>query len=126
MPGRPRRGFTLIELLVALAIIGLLLSIAVPRYLGSLDHAREVALRENLGVMREVIDKFHSDKGRYPESLEELVSAKYLKAIPIDPITESATTWIAVVSSNPAEKGIADVRSGAPNATASGVPYGQI
>ncbi len=85
---RARRGlgFTLIELLVVLSIVALLLTIVTPRYMGSIDHAKEVALKENLKVMRLSIDRFHGDKGRYPESLEQLVEKKYLKAIPMDPI----------------------------------------
>ena len=73
-----RRGFTLIELLVVMAIVALLLSIALPRYFGSLDRSREVALKENLQVLRVTLDRFHADKGRYPDTLDELVEHKYL------------------------------------------------
>jgi general secretion pathway protein G len=83
---RPRlrgQGFTLIELLVVLSIIALLLTLAVPRYFNSIDVAKEAVLRENLHLVRETIDKFYADKGRYPESLDELVSEKYLRSLPL-------------------------------------------
>lgn len=82
------RGFTLIEMLVVLAIVALLLSVATPRYFGSLEKGREVALQENLRVLRVTLDKFHADKGRYPDTLDELVEARYLREVPLDPITE--------------------------------------
>ncbi|HNC85268.1 MAG TPA: prepilin-type N-terminal cleavage/methylation domain-containing protein [Nitrospira sp.] len=119
-------GFTLIELLVVMAIVGLLLSMAAPRYFGSLERAKEATLQENLKTVRDVIDKFYSDKGRYPETLDELVTAKYLKAIPVDPITDSSSTWIMVPPKNPSDRGVMDIKSGASSTTASGVPFGQL
>ena len=119
-------GFTLIELLVVMAIVGLLLSMAAPRYFGSLERAKEATLQENLKTVRDVIDKFYSDKGRYPETLDELVTAKYLKAIPVDPITDSSSTWIMVPPNNPSDRGVMDIKSGASSTTASGVPFGQL
>lgn len=83
-------GFTLIELLVVLAIIALLLTLAVPRYWGSVDVAKERVLQENIKTTRIVIQQFLGDNGRYPHSLDELVEKRYLKAIPVDPITEQA------------------------------------
>jgi general secretion pathway protein G len=118
-----RSGFTLIELLVVLAIVATLLTIALPRYFGSLERSKEVALQENLNVVRSVIDKFLADRGRYPNSLDELVELKYLKAIPVDPITESAQTWITVTSSDSELRGIADIKSGASGATREGKSY---
>ena len=88
---RNRAGFTLIELLVVMAIIATLLTIATPRYTGSLDRSKEVVLKQSLGVMRDAIDKFHGDSGHYPESLEELVTKRYLRKLPVDPITDSAS-----------------------------------
>ena len=119
-------GFTLIELLVVMAIVGLLLSMAAPRYFGSLERAKEATLQENLKTVRDVIDKFYSDKGRYPETLDELVTAKYIKAIPVDPITDSSSTWIMVPPKNPSDRGVMDIKSGASSTTASGVPFGQL
>ena len=106
-------GFTLIEMLVVLAIVALLLSVATPRYFGSLEKGREVALQENLRVLRVTLDKFHADKGRYPETLDELVDERYLREVPLDPITESATTWVLVPPKEPDQQGVADVKSGA-------------
>lgn len=113
---RPRAvtlGFTLIEMLVVLAIVALLLSVATPRYFGSLEKGREVALQENLRVLRVTLDKFHADKGRYPETLDELVDERYLREVPLDPLTESATTWVLVPPKEPDQQGVADVKSGA-------------
>ena len=113
---RPRavtQGFTLIEMLVVLAIVALLLSVATPRYFGSLEKGREVALQENLRVLRVTLDKFHADKGRYPETLDELVDERYLREVPLGPITESATTWVLVPPRAPHQQGVADVKSGA-------------
>lgn len=115
-------GFTLIELLVVLAAVALLLSIAAPRTIEHIDRAREAALRSNLAVLRDAIDKFESDRGRYPQQLQDLVTERYLRAVPVDPITERADTWALVA---PADKaaGIADVRSGANGSGRDGRPY---
>ena len=118
-----RRGFTLIELLVVLSIVALLLSIALPRYFGSLDKSKEVALQENLKVLRITIDRFHADKGRFPETLEELVEHKYIRSVPVDPITESAKTWIVVPARGNDAKGISDVKSGASGQVRDGRAY---
>ena len=106
------RGFTLIELLVVLSILALLASIALPRYFGSLQTAREQALQENLRVLRISIDRYRGDKGRLPADLDELVTGKYLRAVPVDPVTESAQTWV-LVPGDGEDRGVADVRSGA-------------
>lgn len=117
------RGFTLIEMLVVLAILALLLSIAVPRFQGALEKSKDVTLVENLKVLRLTIDQFHADKGRYPDSLQELVEKNYLRAVPVDPITESSTSWILVPSRELEQKGIADVKSGATGLGKDGRPY---
>ena len=91
-----KRGFTLIELTIVMAIIALLLTFALPRYFEGLDRAREAALRQDLKTMREAIEQFHADRGVYPEHLEDLVAQRYLRAIPADPISESAATWVAL------------------------------
>jgi len=121
-----RHGFTLIELLVVMTIIATLLMIAMPRYFQSLERAREATLRQDLAVMRDAIDKFSGDLGRYPESCEELVQQKYLRAVPVDPITRSADTWQFVRSDSAEEVGIRDVRSGAEGIARSGVPYAEL
>lgn len=116
-------AFTLIELLVVMTIVALLMTLALPRYFGSLENARETALKENLKVMRVTIDKFYSDKGRYPESLGELVEKKYLRSVPVDPFTETDTAWIVLASQDNDKKGIVDVKSGAPGKDGAGVAY---
>lgn len=92
---RKSRGFTLIELLVVLAVIALLLSISLPKYFQSIDMAKDRVLAENLQITRDVISKFYGDTGRYPDSLNELVERKYLRELPIDPVTEKAFIVIA-------------------------------
>ena len=82
------RGFTLVELMVVLTIIGLLLSIVVPNYVGRAHHAEEAVLQEDLALMRDALDKHFADAGKYPGSLEELVTKRYLRAIPKDPLTQ--------------------------------------
>lgn len=106
------RGFTLIELLVVMAIIATLLSIVAPRYFNSLDKAKEAVLRQDLGIMRNAIDQFYSDFGKYPLDLMELVDKRYLRNLPVDPFTESNATWIEVPPKNPIEAGVYDVHSG--------------
>jgi len=118
-------GFTLIELLVVMSIIALLLAIAVPRYFHSLTRAREAVLRENLLLMRDALDKHYADTGKYPETLTDLVSRKYLRKLPEDPITGSADTWIIFPPDRREQGGVYDVKSGAPGNSASGVPYSQ-
>jgi len=108
-----RHGFTLIELIVVMAIVALLVSIAAPRYFRSIERARENTLRTSLNVMRDAIDQFESDKGRYPDSLDELVEARYLRAVPVDPMTDSTATWVVITPVDPTAKGrVYDIRSG--------------
>ena len=90
---RRQHGFTMVELMVVMAIIATLLSIALPRYLGSVERAKEATLRQSLSVVRDAIDKFYADNARYPQDLQELERARYLRSIPVDPMTESAATW---------------------------------
>jgi len=120
-----RRGFTLIELLVVLAVIATLLTLALPRYFGSVDKSKEAVLKENLFQMRDAISRYHADKGRYPESLEHLASDKYLRKVPIDPVTDSATTWMVVRSQDPQKTGVYDVKSGATGKASDGTEYAQ-
>ncbi len=126
---RRRRGFTLIELLVVLAVIALLLALAAPRYFDHIQRSREAVLRENLNVMRDAIDKFHADRGRYPDALADLVTRRYLRAVPVDPVTDSNETWIVVPPPTGATAGatvagsVYDVKSSAPGTGADGTPY---
>jgi general secretion pathway protein G len=118
-----RRGFTLIELLVVMAIIATLLTIAVPRYFRSIQRSREAVLKEDLTSLRESIDKFYGDTGKYPPSLAALVEKRYLRRIPVDPISRAADKWILVNSDDPDDNGVKDVKSGAEGAGENGVPY---
>jgi general secretion pathway protein G len=117
------RGFTLIELLVVLAIVSLLLTLAVPRYFHSVDTARETVLIENLSIARETIDRFFEDTGRYPDSLEELVEKKYLRALPFDPIANSSTGWTIVPPDDASKGRVYDLHSAAPGSGRTNVPY---
>ena len=105
-------GFTLIELLVVMAIIATLLSIVAPRYFGAIDKTKETVLRQDLGIMRNAIDQFYSDTGKYPLDLMELVDKGYMRKVPVDPFTESDQTWIAIPPKNESESGVYDVHSG--------------
>ena len=116
-------GFTLIELLVVMAIIAILVAIAAPRYFNTVEKSKEVVLRQDLAVMRDAIDKYYGDHDKYPASLDDLASKKYLRKIPVDPITESATTWVAVPPNDTDQGGIFDVHSGAPGNGRDGTPY---
>ena len=121
-----KRGFTLIELLVVLAIISLLLTVALPRYFGSVEKSKEAALKENLRVLRVGIDKYYADKGEYPAALSDLVTNQYFRAVPLDPVTDSDKTWQGVSPQAADLSGIADVRSGAQGKTRDGIPYSQL
>ena len=114
MVRRAPAGFTLIELMVVLAIVALLLSIVAPHYAGRVTRAEQTVLPENLALMREALDKHYADAGRYPEQLEDLVGRRYLRALPVDPLTQSSATWVVVPPAQPDQGGVYDVRSGAP------------
>ncbi len=116
-------GFTLIELLVVLAIVSTLLLLVVPRYFHQVEASKDTVLRENLRATREVIDKFYGDTGRYPESLEELVDKRYLRAVPMDPVTESNTTWLIVPVAEGYKGKVYDIKSGAHGQTGDGKSY---
>jgi general secretion pathway protein G len=118
-----RAGFTLIELLVVMAVIAVLLSLAAPRYIGNVDKAREATLRENLATLRDVVDKHYADTGKYPATLDDLVTRKYLRKVPLDPITDSNQTWIVIAPEDPQKGGVYDVHSGAPGRARDGTAY---
>jgi general secretion pathway protein G len=108
-----RSGFTLIELLVVLSIVAMLLTLALPRYFSSIDKSKEAVLKENLNQMRDAISRYYADKGKYPESLDALAADRYLRKVPLDPLTESTATWLIVQPEDPQKGGVYDVRSGA-------------
>ena len=118
-----RRGFTLLELLVVMAIIATLLTIAVPRYFRSLQRSREAILKQDLTTLRESIDKFYGDTGKYPQTLALLVEKHYVRSIPVDPIAKAADKWLLVNSEDPEDNGVKDVKSGAEGKGENGVPY---
>jgi len=118
-----QRGFTLIELLVVMAILATLLSIAAPRYFESVDRAKEATLRTNLRMLREAIDKHRADTGRFPETLQRLADARYLRSVPVDPITDKATTWAVAPHPDGVTPGVFDVHSGAPGVSRDGTLY---
>jgi general secretion pathway protein G len=120
---RTKNGFTLIELLVVMALIAALLSLSVPRYIGNVRKAEEAVLQENLATLRNVLEKYYSDRGKYPATLDELVAARYLKRVPLDPVTDSRASWIVVPPADPEQGGVFDVRSGAPGSARDGSVY---
>lgn len=125
MPSGKRRssGFTLIELIVALAIVAVVLTLAAPRYFGNVDKSKEAVLREDLYIVRDAIDKFYADKQRYPESLDDLVTEKYLKGIPVDPFTLSSKSWITVPPEDASLGAVYAIKSSAPNKARDGSWY---
>jgi general secretion pathway protein G len=122
MIGKGSNGFTLIELLVVMAIIGALLSIAVPRYFHSVQHARETVLKEDLAILREAIDKYYADLNQYPDKLDDLAQKRYVRSVPVDPFTKLADTWTVVQSDDPDHAGIRDLHSGATEVASDGTP----
>ncbi len=122
---RTNKGFTLIELLVVLGIVALMLTLAVPRYFPSIDKSKEVVLADNLRNLRGVIDQFYGDTGRYPDSLDQLVEKKYLRGLPVDPITDSTSTWIIIPPEDGSKGGVYTIKSGAPGNDRSGKPYSE-
>ncbi len=127
-------GFTLLELLVVMTIIGILAAIAVPALRDSPQRAREATLKEDLFTMRSVIDQYHGDKGSFPPDIATLVSAGYIRKVPIDPMTKSADTWVLVMEepsaggdtgtpSEPTTPGITDIHSGSAEKSLDGTLY---
>lgn len=129
---REQRGFTLLELLVVMTIIGILAAIAVPALRDSPQRAREATLKEDLFSMRSVIDAYHGDKGSYPPDLQTLVTERYLRKVPVDPMTKLASTWVVSyeeasadtdLSTPQATPGIIDVHSGSNDKALDGTLY---
>ena len=127
---RRRFGFTLVELMIVMAIIAVLMSVAIPIYTRSITRSKESVLKNNLFTMRTVIDEYTFDKQKAPQTLQDLVSQGYLRAVPIDPITGSDQTWRVIMedsltSINQTEPGIFDVRSGSDLKSLEGTPYSE-
>lgn len=118
-------AFTLIELLVVMAIVATLLTLVTPRYFSSISHSQEAVLKQNLAQVRDAIDKYYSDKGKYPDTLDDLVSQKYLRRAPFDPITGSNATWVTVTPEDQDKGAVYDIKSGAPGKAADGTAYSE-
>jgi general secretion pathway protein G len=117
------RGFTLIELIVVMAIVSLLVTIAAPRYFGTLQKSKETALRQTLAVTRDALDKYYGDNGKYPDSLDTLIAKRYLRGLPVDPITGSSSSWTVVAPDDPDKGQVYDIHSGADGAGRDGKPF---
>jgi len=128
--GKAKKGFTLIELIIVFTLIGILLGLALPQYKYATKKAREAVLKEDLYVLRKLIDQYFSDKGKYPASLQTLVEEGYLRRLPVDPFTGSDKTWEEIQEQLSAEEamagklpGVIDVRSGSKELAIDGTPY---
>jgi general secretion pathway protein G len=125
---RQDAGFTLIELIIVMAIIGILMMIAVPRFQGAIRQAREAVLKEDLHVLRTAIDSYTMDKQKAPQSLDDLIQDGYLREVPVDPFTHSKDSWMTETSDSmhsldQTEPGIDDVHSGSQDTGSDGQPY---
>jgi general secretion pathway protein G len=125
-----QRGFTLVELMVVMLIMSILLAIAVPSFVAAIRTAREAALRQDLHTMRDAIEQYTEDKQAAPQSLDDLVQAGYLKALPVDPMTHRNDTWVpeqsdSLTSVDQSQPGIDNVHSGSDQQGSDGVPYSQ-
>jgi len=128
--GKTKSGFTLIELIIVFTLIGILLGLALPQYKYATKKAREAVLKEDLYVLRKLIDQYFSDKGKYPASLQTLVEEGYLRRLPVDPFTGSDKTWEEIQEQLSPEEamagklaGVIDVRSGSKELAIDGTPY---
>lgn len=120
-----QRGFTLIELIVVMTVISLLLTLAAPRYFRSIEQSKETVLKANLTSTRDALDKYHSDTGKYPDQLEDLVTKHYLRTLPWDPVLERADAWILEAPADGLPGAIYNIRSSAEGSGSNGVPYAQ-
>lgn len=120
---RERNGYTLLELMIVVTILGILVTLAEPLWQQSVIKAREASLKQTLFTLRDVLDQYRADKGKYPPNLQTVVLAGYLRQVPVDPFTQSSTTWHE--TSEATEGGIVDVHSGSPLIGVEGKPYSQ-
>lgn len=126
----PRRhlGFTLLELMIVITIVIILASIALPQYQRTIMHAREAVLRDDLYKMRTLLDQYAADKGKLPQSLDDLISERYMRELPVDPIT-GAKDWVPVPGEDPnsssGDQGVIDVKSASPETSSEGTPYSE-
>jgi general secretion pathway protein G len=122
-----RRGFTLIEILIVITIIGILITLAQPSYQRAVTSAREATLKENLFILRDVLDQYFADNAKYPAALTELVDKRYVRRVPVDPLTGSAETWALVRATDEQgqEAGISDVHSGSDKVALDGTRYAE-
>ncbi len=128
MSGEPKmynKGFTIMELITVVAMIGILVTIAAPSFQRSIIRAKEASLRSSLFALRDVIDQYYSDQGKYPASLEVLIDKKYIRAIPQDPFTNSIDTWVLILQGGDEVIGIYDVHSGSDLISLYGTPYNE-
>jgi general secretion pathway protein G len=121
--GTGERGFTLLELMCIVTIVGILVTLAVPSYQTSVVKAREAVLVRDLFTVRDLLDQHRADKGKYPDSLNDLAKVGYLRAIPMDPFTRSTSTWQEIYEET--EGGVFDIHSGSDLVGTNGVPYNQ-
>ena len=125
------QGFTLIEVIIVFTLIGILVGLALPQYQTAVRRARETSLKQNLNILRTLINQYYTDKMQFPATLRTLVDEGYLRVIPIDPITNSSETWIEIPEVlNPEDMlsgmeipGIADVQSGSDRIATDGTLY---
>ena len=124
-----KNGWTLVELTIVISLISILSGIALVGYSNALTRSREAVLKEDLFRMREAIDQYNADTGNYPPALDTLVTAGYLRAVPVDPFTNSADSWVAEQPAfdavNPFAVGVYDVRSGYDGTAIDGTLYSE-
>jgi general secretion pathway protein G len=121
--GRGEEGYTLLELMIVVTIVAILATLAEPMWQESVTKAREASLKQTLFTVRDVLDQYRADHGKYPQAMAEVVSAGYLRQMPADPFTRSTTTWQEIPSET--EGGVFDVHSGSPLVGTDGTPYNQ-
>lgn len=122
---KPLSGFTLVELLVVMAIVALLLMVAVPQYSGSVGRSQEAVLKHNLAITRDALEKYYSDKGRYPADLQVLVTEKYLRSVPHDPVLDRSDAWLLIPPTGGGGSGVYDIRSGSEEKARDGSRYSE-